>query len=225
MDLLTEPVGFGFQDVETPRLRVYYPSSGSAAGVRDASPLSPPPNRGYPVVLFIHGDRRSASSALCPSDLTTDYKRWHAVLRLLPRCGLVVLSVDVEATIDVDPTAAAAAALEGLRWARGQWKHRGIIKEPPVIVDPNRPPPRPNVGAVGHSYGAAVAARLAAERDVRCVASLMGTWDDPGGGSPDLRDARVPTLFIAGMDDDLNAASGVQPFCEQVPVASSPRCK
>jgi hypothetical protein len=101
---------------------------------------------------------------------------------------------------------------------RGRWEHTAIVREPPVVVDPDRPRPLPNVAAVGHSWGAKVAARLAAERRVRCVAGISGTWDDTAGASPDLRRARVPALLIGAMEDTtISAHPTNQPFCEQVP--------
>jgi hypothetical protein len=215
MNLLTDPVGFGFQDVAAPRARVYYPSASDPNGVRDGPPLTPPRNRPYPLVVFIHGDRRFKTE-LCPSDDTVDYKRWHAVLRLLPRCGLVVLSLDVAGVLTGEPTRAAAVAVDALNWARGDWEHRAILQGPPVILDSHdSPPPLPNVGAIGHSWGAQVAARLAAERHVRCVAAVMGSWIQ--ATSQDLRSARVPALFIAGLDDAGEAGPDHQPFCRQQP--------
>ena len=212
-DLLMEPVGFGFHDVTEPRMRIYYPSF--ADGVRDAMPRIPSRTRTYPVVLFIHG-QRSEFDGLCPSDVTQDFKRWDSSVRLVARCGFVVVFVDVNETISADPTRSAAAAVESLRWVRTQWRHRVIVNEPPSIVDPDRPPPLPNVGVIGHSWGALTAARLGRERRVRCIAAVCGTWDDPA----DLREARLPTLLI-GATDDIGASSNPlsQPFCGQaVPV-------
>ena len=142
--------------------------------------------------------------------------RWHAVLRLLPRFGFVVITVDVDTTVSFDPTAAAAVAVDGLRWLRTQWEHCDIAKEPSRVVDPDRP--LAECRRVGHSYGAGVAARLAADQQVRCVARISGTWDDTEGRSPDLCRARVPTLLVAGIEDTvIDAHPSDQPFCARAP--------
>jgi len=136
------------------------------------------------------------------------------VLELPARCGFVMVAVNVSDS-NFDPTTAAADALEGLAWARNSWPDRAVLTEPPVVVDPTRPPPLPRVGAIGHSWGAKAAARLAADRKVGCVVGVSGTFDD--NESPEaLRNAKLPTLLIAATNEDIStiaASPENQPFC------------
>lgn len=193
MTRLTEPTGYSYQDITSPRLRVYYPSR--SAGSPGAPPIVPPVGSPYPVVLFAHG-QRSDVDALCPTDLENDYTRWDTILPLLARCGFVVVSPDLHLSI-FRPADAAAAVLQAHRWVRREWVHQAIVRQPDVIIEPGQPAPLPKVGLIGHSWGALVGARLAAERRVGCLATVNGTWDDtddldaaPGAHVPDRRNGR-----------------------------------
>ena len=209
MSRLTEITPAGFSDVESPSLRIYYPARGQ--GGRDA-PVMPVPEGqfGYRLVVFIHGER-SRLNRLCPTDVTGDHKMWDSVLHLSARCGFVTVAVNVSDTLRPEP--AAADAMAALDWARNSWTGRSTLVDPPVVIDPDQPPSLPNVGAVGHSWGAKVAARLAADGKVRCVAGICGTWDD-NDSVPALASANVPTLLVGATEDDIvNAQPSTQPFC------------
>lgn len=100
-----------------------------------------------------------------------------------------------------------------MAWARSEWQHGEIIRARHVVALPDRPPPLPDVGAIGHSWGARVVARLAAERRVRCVAGVCGS-----SVRADLVAARVPTLLIGGAEDfQVNSWPINQPFCDLSP--------
>jgi len=156
MSRLTEPSSVGFRDVDGPSLRIYYPAL-PPGGVN--APVVPLDSNqvSYRPVLFIHGQRETGEGGLCPPDITADHTRWGSVLELLGRCGFVVIAVNVSDT-NFNPEAAAQDALEGLVWARESWDDRAVITEPPILVDPSRPPPLPRVGVIGHSWGAKAAA-------------------------------------------------------------------
>ena len=150
MSRLTEMTPFGFSDIASPSLRIYYPAE--LPGGRDAPVLAVAEGAGaYPLVVFLHGQRGVGEGGLCPQDIAHDYQRWGTLLDLPARCGVVVVAVNISDT-GFSPDGAAADAVEALAWARTSWPGRDSLREPPVAVDPSRPPPRPRVAAVGHSW-------------------------------------------------------------------------
>src|SRR5262245_25317581 len=170
MTRLTQPTAVGFRDVDSPSLRIYYPAlppGGQNAPVVALAPEAPP----YRPVLFIPGQREAGEDGLCPTDITNDHRLWGPVLELSGRCGLVVIAVNVIG-VEFDLAAAVQRALDGLAWARDTWDDRAVLEEPPIVVDPTQPPSLPRVGVIGHSWGAKVAARLAVDRQVRCVVGV-----------------------------------------------------
>ncbi len=219
MSRLTEPASVGFRDVDSPSLRIYYPALPPGGVNARVLPLDNKDNP-YRPVLFLHGQRERGEGGLCPLDITADHTLWGTVLELPARCGFVVVAVNISDS-NFNPETAAADALEGLAWARNSWADRAVIKEPPVVVDPTHPLPPPRVGAIGHSWGAKAAARLAVDRKVRCVVGVSGTFDD-NESLEAIRNARVPTLLIAATNEDIftiAASPENQPFC----VLSQPR--
>ena len=219
MTRLAEPTSVGFRDVDSPSLRTYYPAvspGGQNAPVVPIGTDAPP----YPPVLFIHGQREIGEGGLCPQDITTDHKMWGPLLELSGRCGLVVIAVNVS-DVNFDTAVGAQRALEGLEWARNTWDDRVVLVEAPVVVDPTQPPSLPRVGVIGHSWGAKAAAKLALDRQVRCLVGVSGTWDDNESNIA-ITSAKVPTLLIAATEEGtgtIHAAPENQPFC----VLSQPR--
>ena len=212
MSRLTQSTLSGYTDVESPSLRICYPAR--VPGGRDAPILPIPEGKlGYRLVVFIHGQRAAGGGGLCPTDVTGDHKMWGSLLHLVSSCGFVAVAVNVSDT-NSNTGQAAADVVAGLDWARNSWVGRNILVDPPVVIDPEQPPPLPNVAAVGHSWGAKVAAQLAAEGKVRCVAGISGTWDDNDSVSNLVR-ANLPTLLVAATEDGVNAAApSAQQFCQ-----------
>ena len=212
MTRLAEPTSVGFRDVDSPSLRIYYPAvspGGQNAPVVPIGTDAPP----YRPVLFIHGQREIGEGGLCPQDITTDHKMWGPLLELSGRCGLVVIAVNVS-DVNFDTAVGAQRALEGLEWARNTWDDRVVLVEAPVVVDPTQPPSLPRVGVIGHSWGAKAAAKLALDRQVRCLVGVSGTWDD-NESNVAITSAKVPTLLIAATEEGtgtIHAAPENQPF-------------
>jgi hypothetical protein len=145
-NLYEEPILYGIEDVTVPaeggefRMRIYYPSDeGSVFGV----PIRPGT---YPLVAFAHGQRQGGGvdteSLLfgpepgCPDDVSLDHQRWSAVLHMLARCGIVVVSPALHDV--VSSSEVSAARLEAaVRWARLEWEHRGVLWGRELFLDPD----------------------------------------------------------------------------------------
>ena len=80
MDLYSDPVLYGIEDVTLPGGRpawVIYPSDDGAVL---AAPIPP---RTYPLVVLVHGMRPAKDGVLCPGDISKDYQAWERVLHLM----------------------------------------------------------------------------------------------------------------------------------------------
>lgn len=182
-----------------PAFRIYYPAGASAG----APPLSGP----FPLVIFAHGQRDPDKTGLYPDprdpDPNQDYKRWGGVLHLLARTGIVVASIQMTGALGSDTVEEAARRIETVeRWLYQNWEHRDMLVS--WVTDGRRRDHRHRpLSLIGHSWGIEGCARVARERDfVEAVAGIAPTWR---GRDPrrDIAEARVPTLLIAGAEDDL----------------------
>jgi len=80
VDLYSDPVLYGIEDVTLPGGRpawVIYPSDDGAVL---AAPIPP---RTYPLVVLVHGMRPAKDGVLCPGDISKDYQAWERVLHLM----------------------------------------------------------------------------------------------------------------------------------------------
>jgi hypothetical protein len=205
---LFSPVPFGMQDARVPnangvgsfQARIYYPSRGGGIG-------APIINGAFPLVAFIHGNRNS-SDGLCPENTTQDYTLWGAVLQHLAKCGIVVIAVDVHMDL-FDPDNAARRAERAIDWMYETWTSRSVLDRSDVLVGGE---PKARIGLLGHSWGARVCARIVRTRSIAAVGFIAGTWDETQS-TTDIQQARVAKLFVAGPEDEVNAAlSNNQPF-------------
>lgn len=170
------PVPFGAPG----RARVFFPSL-------DGSVFSAPILEGcarYPLVIFCHGS--------CPTD-AAPYHQWFELPATLARSGYVVLVPHLPAVQDgSNPSGdnndlALLAAYE--EWMRTSWEHRDLLM------------PAPNTAVVGHSFGALLAGRYAADSAARAYASLSGVWSDWSDGPTPISTLGVPKFFTWGKQD------------------------
>jgi Chlorophyllase len=161
-NLYLDPVSYGIDDVTLPdsgtAARVYFPTEGHLV-------FKAPVRRGtYPLVIFVHGHRQAfaADDVLCPPDVSQDYKAWSAILHLLARCGFVVVSPDVHATLS-PPEHAVDVVEEAVRWIHHGWRGNRVLWRPAVFIDPDRHGQRAAASgkeAAGESTGASSTDRL-----------------------------------------------------------------
>jgi len=186
---IAHPVFFGVEEgVGAPRpMRIFFPS------VRDGTLLEPC-LQSWPIVLFLHGmpPRRVSNST------------WASVWTKLPatiaRCGYVVAVPSHSAQqLESDPAATVAAAIADIEWLRSGWiGSQWIDKRPTSTV------------VAGHSYGALIAARTAAQHEVGALVSLSGPYIQDGASRQALRQVTAPCFFMWGergltnQDDDLD---------------------
>jgi pimeloyl-ACP methyl ester carboxylesterase len=183
------PVFYGVRDLSPADgapvpLRVFFPSL-------DGSVFSAPILEGcgrYPVILFAHG--------ACPTDVE-HYKKWFHLPAELARGGYVVVVPELAHTArgghpatDPHPDLATLAAI--LTWVRGQWEHRGTLL------------PEPATGICGHSYGAVLSARFAADnpQSFAGYASLSGVHTDWPTPPLPIQRLGLPMQFIMGGQSD-----------------------
>jgi hypothetical protein len=117
---------------------------------------------------------------------------------VLHRPGLMYLDPDVLATRDPE----GKVAKPDLRKYGPFRLGHGFGWDPRVVLGPPT-----ELGVVGHSWGARAAAHVAARGNVtvRAIASIAGSWDDSSSIQA-FKDAKDPSLMIAGTEDFLNAS-------------------
>jgi dienelactone hydrolase len=174
------PVFYGHHDVGATDgaptdVRIFYPSlDGSPPGaemLRDCGR--------YPLIVFAHGH--------CSSD-TDHFKLWFEIPAQLARAGYVVAVPRLPQIAGGTSPSAADGDLQILRdlisWMRGSWHNRSFLTTAPTT------------GIVGHSFGAGLAGRLAAEGGIAAYASLSGSV------ATAIRTAiTVPKLFMWGSNE------------------------
>lgn len=182
------PVFYGWREYSTSQgapgtCRVFYPSlDGAPQGADILTGVGR-----YPLVVFCHGH--------CG---TGHFRQWLEVTAALARSGYVVL-VPQFPTIDAGENPSRSGATEPallnsfVTWVRQSWELRTSILSG-------------NMGIVGHSYGALLAAKVASTNSsYRAFASLSGVWDDWQSGSLPINSLTIPKLFMHGGDSDTQA--------------------
>jgi pimeloyl-ACP methyl ester carboxylesterase len=143
----------------------------------------------WPVVLFLHGQ---APSGLSPADNANYHRAWFRVPVALARSGYVVVVPRHSAILPGDAEAAAmvAEAMLDVDWVRTQWSEAKWVAQGAGFT-----------AVAGHSFGALLAARIAAARpDIAAFVSLGGGFlqlDRPGAL---LRSIRAPSFFMFSSD-------------------------
>jgi dienelactone hydrolase len=171
------PVFYGVGDVgptdgAPATARVYFPS---LDGSPESAAILMHCGR-YPLIVFAHGH--------CVGD-PDHYLKWIEIPAQLARAGYVVVVPQLPQIGGGTAPSQADDDLARLRdlvaWMRTGWVHRSTLE------------PSPGTGLVGHSFGAGLAGRLAAEGNLRAYASLSGHVASP------VREAiEVPKLFTWG---------------------------
>jgi hypothetical protein len=133
----------------------------------------------YPLIVFAHGH--------CQTD-TDHYLKWFEVPAQLARAGYVVAVPRLpQISIGTRPLEAdgdLAILRDLVSWFRTGWSESAVVA------------PSPATGLAGHSFGAGLAGRLAAEGSSSAFASLSGSV------ARVIRDAlAVPKLFIWGSNE------------------------
>jgi pimeloyl-ACP methyl ester carboxylesterase len=180
------PVLYGTQNLTvaangTPNdMMIFYPSVDST-----------PPSAGmlrlcgtrWPVVLFLHGQPPYPS----PSDY---YKTWSAIPSELARSGYVVVvpSHNAQPPTATDSPAMVSEAMSDIAWVRQSWAEASWVDQRPE-----------QTAVIGHSYGALLAARVAAAHpEMGAFVSLSGPFDELGDAQALLQSITVPSLYMWG---------------------------
>lgn len=186
------PVFYGYQDFSSDdgapgNLRIWYPSY---EGFTDGPPILKLCLVRWPLVLFLHGQPP------CPED-GNYYKRWSLLPAVLARCGYVVVVPSHSAAFPGDANSAGEQyALNTLDWVRESWEHKKWVDARAEAT-----------GVVGHSYGALLAARVAAARpSISAFAGLSGPWLEFSNPLPVLQSINAPAFFMWGTGNPITAA-------------------
>jgi hypothetical protein len=175
-------------DQVRPAMRVYYPSldgTPSGAAILDLCER-------FPLVLLVHGD--------CGGN---PYYQWDLMPAQLARCGYVVAVTQYGGVLSQGQTSETLKLHQAESWLRTYWEHADRIMAPP------------NTAVIGHSYGATLAAQLAAEMPLKAFASLSGVFGQVLWETPQtmLSRIQVPSLFCwndnddAGVDADMSQSN------------------
>lgn len=166
---------YGAVDGAPTDLRLFFPSL-------DGSPDSGEMLRGcgrYPLIIFAHGS--------CVDD-TDHYLKWFEVPAQLARAGYVVAVPRLPQIANGVWPSQADDDLDKLRdvisWVRSSWAERTHVA------------PEPSTGLVGHSFGAGVGGRLAAEGRVTAYAALSGAVTNAT-----RKAVPAPNLFVWGTNE------------------------
>lgn len=184
------PVFWGFQDLGpadgAPReMRVFYPTY---EGFTDRPPILKVCLNQWPVVLFLHGQPPTGIP------FAGYHRRWDQFGAALARCGHVVVVPNHAAGLPQDSSdPQIQAALDDVDWVRTDWEHAGSVIQQPE-----------STAVVGHSYGALLAARVAAARpQIGALVSLSGGFHELSGPLTVLQGAGPPALFMWAQGDGL----------------------
>ena len=182
---IAHPVFYGVQNLTpaqgAPRnMQIYYP------GARFRNPpLLKLCLARWPVVLFLHG---------MPPEKNDHRQPWaHAWWRLpstIAQAGYVVVVPEHSASLVLsDPDLAVSNAVRDLDWVTNEWSEaRWLDKRPASTV------------IAGHSFGALIATRFAAKRQVGALVGLSGTFNRENETLPILKTVTAPT-FLMWADD------------------------
>ena len=149
---------YGPKDDAPADCRVFFPSLDGA--VFDA-PILAGCGR-YPLIIFAHGN--------CSEPAADHYQKWFELPAQLARSGYVTavpaLRLTAGGQYPWDNDAELQLLKDTIEWMRTGWVHADVLL------------PAPATGAIGHSYGALLAVRLAAETPISAYASLSGPWSE-----------------------------------------------
>lgn len=181
------PVFYGTQDLTMAAngvptdMTIYYPS---VDGTPSSARMLRLCNTKWPVVLFLHGQPPAGVS---PSGYQ---RRFSVIMGELARSGYVVVAPNYDAqlaTADASP-AMVAAAMQDVAWVRHNWSEAGSVDQRPE-----------QTAVMGHSYGALLAARVAAAHpEMRALVSLSGPYDELDDAQALLQSITVPSLYMWG---------------------------
>jgi pimeloyl-ACP methyl ester carboxylesterase len=177
------PVFWGYQDVGAAQgapgdIRIYYPSlDGTPQNARIAKQCSTP----YPVVLFLHGQPPAGDSS------PLYHQEFHRIGRDLAKSGYIVVAPGRRAGVPDGANAQAMVdeAMEDLAWVRTQWSNKKWVD--PLIE---------STAVAGHSYGALLAARVAAAYpQLRAFVSFSGPYTHLNDPVQALEAVKMPSFF------------------------------
>lgn len=176
------PVFWGFQDVGTPQgaprdIRIYYPTD---KGFTDAPPILQQCIGRWPVVLFLHGQPPNGI------DIAGYQRRFALIGADLARCGYVVVAPNHGAELPKSDRAPelVAQAMADVAWVREQWSESKWVDKTSTAV-------------MGHSYGALLAARVAAAHpEIGALVSLSGGYHELNDPLQALQAVTVPSFFM-----------------------------
>jgi dienelactone hydrolase len=157
--------------------RIFFPSLDGAVAT---APLLEGCGR-YPLVVFAHGH--------CIGD-PRHFERWFHLPSQLARAGYVVAVPQLAGVGGgLHPSSPDHPDLETLAsvvgWMRSEWEHADAVDAGPI-------------GVVGHSFGALIGARFAADANVGAFAGLSGVWQDWPTGPLPMTALRTATLLVWG---------------------------
>lgn len=137
----------------------------------------------FPLIVFSHGN--------CAEPAGDHFIKWYLIPAQLARSGYVVVVPMLEATAGGsypwDNDAELQLLKDVISWMRTGWSYRDVLM------------PEPATGAIGHSYGALLAARLVADGSASVYASLSGAWSEwPEVPANPIWDLTAPKLFTWG---------------------------
>ena len=157
-------------------MRVYYPSLDGTPSATAILDLC----ECFPLVLLVHGD--------CGGN---PYYQWDLMPAQLARCGYVVAVT--YGVLSQGQTSDTLKLHQAESWLRTYWEHADRIMAPP------------NTAVIGHSYGATLAAQLAAEMPLKAFASRSGVFGQVLWETPQtmLSRVQVPSLFCWNDNDDV----------------------
>lgn len=187
------PLFWGFQELSAangaPRdMRVYYPT---VAGSPEGAPIVRLCITRYPVVLFLHGQPPNGIP------LSGYHRRWFLLPAVLARSGYVVVVPNHAAQIpNNDFGAAVNAAMQDINFVRTGWSESKWVDKRAT-----------STAVVGHSFGALLAARVAAANpDIGAFVSLSGGFLELSNPLPALQAVTAPSFFMWAKGDSIGLA-------------------
>jgi pimeloyl-ACP methyl ester carboxylesterase len=142
----------------------------------------------WPVVLFLHGQ---PPSGLSPAANAAYHRAWWRVPVALARSGYVVVVPRHNALLPQaqDAPAMVAEAMRDVEWVRTQWSEAKWVAQGTGTT------------VAGHSFGALLAARIAAEhQDTAAFVSLGGGYHQLDDKRQLLGSIRAPSFFMFSSD-------------------------
>lgn len=162
----------------------------------------------WPVVLFLHGQ---APEGLSPQDLANYHLAWGRMAVGLARSGYVVVVPRHEALLPLPDNSPplVASAMGDIAWVRTQWH------EAKWVAQSLR-----STAVAGHSFGALLAARIAAAHpEIAAYVSLGGGFHQLDDAGPLLHSIAAPSFFMFSTD----GGKRFEPFLSFERIDNDPR--